>query len=340
MSSNIAFPSPVGGVPFPSDFAPSVLFAVLYGLLVPVMAYRVANKKSRTFLLVGSITFSIERIVLFSLRAVQAHSSSRRVSMGLTAYMQSTLGLGFIGVAQDITNLLRCLLVNTTLPMDHPDNPSSSSEAMAATSSGDQPKKRNLYRRLIDVTRLAFLISTIIGIVGNAHYNGVLNNASVSQMVMRLRYASSAVGLIATLFTVAIIVWAMTTIPRVRSGPASLLLLLCALMASPSFLDYLPNCSSAIYRLAVMYNTTTSLTSTSQGSLNTPAEKAEFYVFHMLNEWVALALVLGLNLKEIFNTGMFGDWRAIDETEAERLKRERKEQKKRDKEAQLNNTAV
>ncbi|EGO25807.1 hypothetical protein SERLADRAFT_388314, partial [Serpula lacrymans var. lacrymans S7.9] len=73
MSSNIAFPSPVGGVPFPSDFAPSVLFAVLYGLLVPVMAYRVANKKSRTFLLVGSITFSIERIVLFSLRAVQAH---------------------------------------------------------------------------------------------------------------------------------------------------------------------------------------------------------------------------------------------------------------------------
>src|ERR1700734_386912 len=29
------FPSPIGGVAFPSDFAPSIIFAVMYGLLLP-----------------------------------------------------------------------------------------------------------------------------------------------------------------------------------------------------------------------------------------------------------------------------------------------------------------
>ncbi|EGO00256.1 hypothetical protein SERLA73DRAFT_160202, partial [Serpula lacrymans var. lacrymans S7.3] len=309
MASNIAFPSPVGGVPFPSDFAPSVLFAVLYGLLLPVAAYRIADKRSRTVLLVGSTVFAIERLVIFSLRAVQAHSSSKRESITIAAYMQVTIGLGFIGIMQDVMNLLRCLLVNSTLgPTNHPDTPSSSSDIVGSTSSvwkpspstsfhvldgvfqGDQPRRRNFYRRFIDVTKLTFLVATIPGIIGNAHYRGVLDSASTSQEVMRLRYVSTAVALFLILVVVSMTMWAMKTIPRVRTSPALLLLSICALLSS-----------SAIYRLAVMYNTTTSLTSMSQGSLNTPSEKAEFYIFHMLNEWVALALILGLNVRERFD---------------------------------------
>jgi hypothetical protein len=55
------FPSPIGGVAFPSDFAPSIIFAVMYGLLLPLMGYRIFNKKSRNLMLGGSLTFGIER---------------------------------------------------------------------------------------------------------------------------------------------------------------------------------------------------------------------------------------------------------------------------------------
>lgn len=76
-----------------------------------------------------------------------------------------------------------------------------------------------------------------------------------------------------------------------------------------------------LYRLAVMYNQTTSLTSLSPSSLNTPAAKATFYVFHMLPEWITVALLLGFNIREMFDTGPFGDWRAVDETERQKKKR-------------------
>lgn len=65
MASPVEFPSPVGGVPFPADFAPSVVFAVLYSCLIPLLAYRVLDAKSRNTLVVGTAVFVIERCVLF-----------------------------------------------------------------------------------------------------------------------------------------------------------------------------------------------------------------------------------------------------------------------------------
>lgn len=59
------FPSPVGGVALPSDFAPSILFATLYGLLLPLLAYRVTHRKSRNLVLSSTMTFTIERCVSF-----------------------------------------------------------------------------------------------------------------------------------------------------------------------------------------------------------------------------------------------------------------------------------
>lgn len=83
----------------------------------------------------------------------------------------------------------------------------------------------------------------------------------------------------------------------------------------------------AIYRLSVMYRTTTTLISISPSSLNTPAAKATFYVFHMMPEWISVSLLLGLNIREIFDTGMLGDWRIVDETKKEQDGTERREYK-------------
>lgn len=55
------FPSPIGGAPFSNDIAPSILFAVLYGLLGPFILYRVLGRTSRTTILIGPMIFGFER---------------------------------------------------------------------------------------------------------------------------------------------------------------------------------------------------------------------------------------------------------------------------------------
>ena len=57
----MAFPSLVGGTLVQEDFAPSILFAILYGSLVPLAAFRLLGRSSRTTLLIGTIAFGIER---------------------------------------------------------------------------------------------------------------------------------------------------------------------------------------------------------------------------------------------------------------------------------------
>ena len=63
MTSNSTheFPSPVGGVPFPVDFAPSVLFACLYALTAPVALWRHIHPRSRNCVLIRTTLSSIER---------------------------------------------------------------------------------------------------------------------------------------------------------------------------------------------------------------------------------------------------------------------------------------
>ena len=58
------FPTPIGGIPLSVDFAPSVFFAVLYGILSPLVLFRMLDRRSRTVLLIGTAAFAIERSAL------------------------------------------------------------------------------------------------------------------------------------------------------------------------------------------------------------------------------------------------------------------------------------
>ena len=60
----IQFPAPVGGTVLPDDFAPSVLFAILYALLSPLILYRILGRRSRCTLLIGTMAFAVERHVV------------------------------------------------------------------------------------------------------------------------------------------------------------------------------------------------------------------------------------------------------------------------------------
>ena len=61
------------------------------------------------------------------------------------------------------------------------------------------------------------------------------------------------------------------------------------------------------YRLIMAHATTTSLLSTAHGSQNTRSEKVAFWVLSAAPEWVAAAMLVGINARRTFRTGLWGD---------------------------------
>ncbi|KAF9568236.1 hypothetical protein CPC08DRAFT_757736 [Agrocybe pediades] len=305
----VNFPAPIGGTVLPSDFAPSILFAVLYGLLLPLFTYRMYARRSRTLVLLGSGFLLIERIVFYGLRASQAHNDSKRFSGSLVTYMQVSYGLSYINIANDSIAYIRCLLVNPTFGSDnYKDSPAGHTKGGVCKpppeGTPDQPRLRSWFRRLTGLLRVIFLASIIPAIVANTHYSNIFGNQSKADQTASLRYASAAVALAMCFVLIGIIAWSVFKYParsvsRRSAGIASLIIALMMVIA--------------IYRLAVMHVRTTSLAEPTP--LDTPAGKAEFYVFHVLPEWSVLCLLYMINVRKTFSTGFAGDWRARDKKE-------------------------
>lgn len=142
---------------------------------------------------------------MFFLRAVQSHNPARRESKGLITYMQVTIGMGFIGIVQDLVKLLRVLLVKSTVAVTsgnqathHVLEEGEVSSSMASQiplqpesgSPEDNPRLRFRYRRFSDVLNLAFLAAIVPGIIGNSHYKVALTNDEWAAKVMQLRWVS------------------------------------------------------------------------------------------------------------------------------------------------------
>lgn len=62
-----------------------------------------------------------------------------------------------------------------------------------------------------------------------------------------------------------------------------------------------------IYELIVIRNWTTSLTSTAPGSQNTHGEKVAFYIIRAAPEALVAGIVLSLDVRNTFGTGLLGD---------------------------------
>lgn len=69
-----------------------------------------------------------------------------------------------------------------------------------------------------------------------------------------------------------------------------------------------------VYRLIAMHYRTPSFDYRGPGSLNSSGAKAAFYIFHILPEWLAVAILLCFNTRKIFGTALWGDWRGEDDT--------------------------
>ncbi|KIM78881.1 hypothetical protein PILCRDRAFT_792847, partial [Piloderma croceum F 1598] len=70
----------------PSDFAPCIIFVILYDSLLQVLVYRIQDKRSRNTMLIDTLAdFSYHfKVVIVSLRAVHSHNSARRIFKSLT----------------------------------------------------------------------------------------------------------------------------------------------------------------------------------------------------------------------------------------------------------------
>jgi len=325
-------PAPIGGTVLPDDFAPSILFAILYAILVPLMLYRILGRRSRCIILIGSILFSVERVVIFSLRAVQARDDSRRFSNGLVTYQQISFGMGFIGIASDAVNISRCLLVNATYgPEKYFQSPAAATKGglvpPPTADTPDYPQTRSWYRWIATFAGLAFWAAIVPEIIANTNYSQVFDSQTNADTTAKLRIVSTAVAVALSCIVVCMNLSGRLKLPRISKRGVVIIDVIYALVLTVG-----------IYRLSVMRFNTTSLSAPSP--LNTPRSKAAFYIFHVLPEWLASLIIFGNNIRKTFGTGFLGDKRLWDETETERVERLKQEAKREAKRQEENRHLV
>ena len=153
------------------------------------------------------------------MRAAVSHNVSLRGNVTLEVYLQTTLAGGFVSMGQDLTGLVRALLVSTTVGSRMRDHikltpqhfdpalarglshaPSDtirlkeargSTEALGAGEDAgeffeDYPERREQIRGYTGVGQLAFLAATILGIIAGIDYQGAAQSGAHAQLVRTL----------------------------------------------------------------------------------------------------------------------------------------------------------
>lgn len=125
--------------------------------------------------------------------------------------MQISFGMGFIGIASDLVNIVRVLLVNPSygsetyvqspaaIPKIDPAHPELEDPVPVLRhrvgdfpgeppdGTPDHPRQRFWSRRFSGFNNLAFFAAIVPGIIANSRFSSVLNNPSVASRTMRLR---------------------------------------------------------------------------------------------------------------------------------------------------------
>ncbi|CCM00423.1 uncharacterized protein FIBRA_02453 [Fibroporia radiculosa] len=338
-SASSSFPAPVGGAPIAIDFAPSIVFVCLYIACLPLAISRIANKRTRTFILVGTTVLSLERVVNFALRAAASRNPAGFDTKNNMDYFQSSYGTGYLGLGQDVMNVLRAYLVGTTRPRSMRPAPpcrtdteqaqkplakadAGDADAVAAgagthvqelsvsdaADAPDEPRRRVALRALFGGAMLLYILAMVlVTISGGDYWNGT-RSAGAGALVQYTRCVRAAPLRAATAEmldadgravqgTNAVAIWAWRTRPaRVGAGRVLFVSFITCLLCIP-----------ATYRLVVMQYHSSGLLSTGPSSLNMPLEKAGFYALHEAPAWIAVVLLLSVDVRRRFHTGLKGD---------------------------------
>lgn len=107
--------------------------------------------------------------------------------------MQVSFGLGFIGIANNMVNLVHCLLLNPTYGSE------TYAQSIAAATKGglmdppikgtpDHPRLRQWVRRGSGIIALAFFGALVTGILANSNYKKVFTDQQQADMTAHLRF--------------------------------------------------------------------------------------------------------------------------------------------------------
>ncbi|KZT68394.1 hypothetical protein DAEQUDRAFT_727971 [Daedalea quercina L-15889] len=351
--SSSGFPVPIGGVPFPGELPPSLLFEIAYILIIPLIVFRFVTKASRTMVIMG-VTFTTgERIMNFAFRIAQADNSNLRTSKFMLNWLQGAYCAGFLALANDVLHIARAYLVNTTRRIDAeyagdksdadglaPDPPNvddrqdscvdaiqleelGASDAVSKMSSKndliqavkevkaadirsthDEPKRRLCFRIICITLTITFGVAAILGAISGGSYYDGMTNRSKAKLTQQTRFLEAILGLVILQSTNLLLLTAwVTRSRRVHYKRVLYLCLITCILTIPP-----------VYRLAVMSAKTTSLLTTTPDSFNGFRAKALFYGLHIFPELIGAVLLLGINVRTAYNTGLGGDFGVRDRT--------------------------
>ncbi|KZT56614.1 hypothetical protein CALCODRAFT_483857 [Calocera cornea HHB12733] len=276
-----SFPALSGGLPTKPDEAPSIVFCVLYALLlIPTLwrtiTYRRPGRLLFTF--VRLTLFVLVRIATFALRAQEAATAQLPnnpvPSIGIFIAEQILLGVGFIVLVDLMVELLKGHIWRTDVP------------AQGATPFSQQGGGFRL-EHIVRLMHLALLVAIALGIAAGSMYSGAFSDPSKANTVKSLRVASTAITLAVSGLVVLVCLLLLVQYPHLGATRTLYLLLAgCLLVIVPA------------YRLS------TSLASNpSEADLVSTATRVKFYVLQATMEWLVVFLLVLVDVRVWFFAG-------------------------------------
>ncbi|EJU04450.1 hypothetical protein DACRYDRAFT_14519 [Dacryopinax primogenitus] len=224
-----SLPNISGGIPTSPDFAPSILFCLLYGILLPpciwrTYTYRKPGRLMWTF--IRLIFFALMRIATFGLRVSEAHSASLPnnpvPNLGTFIAEQVLLGIGFIILADLMIELLKSHMWRTDVPP-------------AGETRWAHPAGHHVLKRIVRIMHLALIVAIALGIAAAAQYSSAINSPSIASEVQTLRIVSVALCLAVCALLILVSLLLLTHPSLGLSHTIYLLVINCILVIIPSY---------------------------------------------------------------------------------------------------------
>ncbi|KZO95605.1 hypothetical protein CALVIDRAFT_537995 [Calocera viscosa TUFC12733] len=272
-----SFPALSGGIPTQPDEAPSIVFAVLYVvLLIPTIWRTITYRRpgQLLFTFVRLTLFDSVRIATFALRAQEAATAeipnNPVPSIGIFIAEQILLGVGFIVLVDLMVELLKSHIWRTDVPQQDQTRVAQRGRGMSL-------------ERIVRLMHIALLVAIALGVAAGAMYS----DSSKASTVKTLRIASTAITLAISGLVVLVCLFLLIAHPHLGAVRTLYLLFTsCLLVIVPA------------YRLS-----TSVATSPSEADLVSSATRIKFYVLQATMEWLVALLLILVDVRVWFFAG-------------------------------------
>jgi len=185
-----------GGLPTKSqDLAASILFTILFALLLPLCVYRLVNKDSRSLLVFRIFLFVPTRVVSYILRSVEA---SGTYSVGIFIAEFVLILSGFNLLCEPLVAVME--------------------QHLHASAYNARLQEPFLIQRLLKLMRLGLLAALVLGIYCATLYSSAENSSSTVANIDQYRLAISGLNMGITGLTVVLVLLLHKPFQMQRSG--------------------------------------------------------------------------------------------------------------------------